>query len=150
MEEENARRRRRGRRRRSNERSCRKTVKRKRKRNTKSRRRKREELEEEEKEEKEEQRGRAGDFGKINRCAGRKLLALKRHACRKKCNVLFRRRDSSRGGGDTRELRGHGNRNDLEICLATVVTRSAKRKRRAESEKRKYGLYIYIINAPFR
>lgn len=67
-------------------------------------------------------RGRAADFGKINRRAGRKLLDRERHACRKKCNVLLWRRDTGRG--DARELRSHGNLETQEFAL------QGRRKRR--------------------
>lgn len=88
-----------------------------------------------EKEEKEERQERAGNFRKINRRVGKKLaLDRERHVCRKKCNVLLWRRDTSRGG-DMRQLRGHGNPDDLKIYLVTASVRFACCGKRAKTEQ---------------
>lgn len=70
-------------------------------------------------------RGRATDFGKINRRAGRKL-DREWHACRKKCNVLLRRRDTGR---DARELRSHSTQSRRSRDSSSR-TRLARRKKK--------------------
>lgn len=99
------------------------------------------------KEEKEERQERAGNFRKINRRAGKKLaLDRERHVCRKKCNVLLWRRDTSRAG-DMRQLRGHGNPDDLKIYLVTASIRFACCGKREKEREQKRNSFLYYISA---
>lgn len=85
-------------------------------------------------------RGRAADFGKINRRAGKKLLDREQHACRKKCNVLFRRRDT--GCSDGRELRSQSRRSRDSSSRRTRPTRSEAEKQGKGEEKRIYYIAL--------
>lgn len=101
----------------------------------------------EEKEEKEERQERAGNFRKINWRAGKKLaLHRERHVCWKKCNVLLWRRDTSRRG-DMRQLRGHGNPDDLKIYLVIASIRFASYGNREKERERKRNSILYYISA---
>lgn len=65
-----------------------------------------------------------------------------RHACRKKCNVLLRRRDTGRG--DARELRGHGNLDDLWTLLQEELTLQGERKKKRGGKGKKRIYYIAL------
>lgn len=84
-------------------------------------------------------RARGGSSGKINRRAGRKPpLGHERRACRKKCNVLFRTRDTSRGVA--RELRENGGNLDgipLERYLPPDAARAERERERKQRERKR-------------
>lgn len=100
------------------------------------------------------------DFGKINRRVWRKLLLLlldhERRVCRKKCNVLFRTRDISRGSGVAQELRGNRNLDDHGIRFGVVGTCSGCCEQNKRDEKRERGrengrgFYHICIGSPVK
>lgn len=69
----------------------------------------------------------------LGRSIGARGGSCERHACRKKCNVLLRRRDTGRG--DARELRGHGNLDDLGTRLRDQLALRRQKKRGGKGER---------------